>query len=145
MKWIRVDPDPQPCQNLSEMREVSIFFFCNCSTMYSNHTSYQPKNVNSTIFFLQIFQTISYKTFAQKKQHEPLSLGVSGRAGSRQIFYRLRLLTFFQAASAPDFFPKRLRLLVFFQAAPAPRSQKHQAPAPDYWLSLEKYSFPRNQ
>ena len=60
---------------------------------------------------------------------------------------------FFQAApaSAPDFFPNRL--LVFFQAAPAPRSQKHPgakntqlqpapAPAPDYWLSLPKYSFP---
>ena len=32
---------------------------------------------------------------------------------------------------------------LFVQAAPAPvpRSQKH--PAPDYWLSLAKYSFPR--
>ena len=55
----------------------------------------------------------------------------------------------FLSAPAPDFFPKRLRLrlLVFFQAAPsppAPRSQKHPAPAPDYWFSLSKYSFPTN-
>ena len=59
----------------------------------------------------------------------------------------------FLAASAPDFFFKRLRLLIFsqtapatgffYRAAPAPRSQKKTAIAPDYWLSLAIYSFPR--
>ena len=50
--------------------------------------------------------------------------------GSRQIFSGSGYWLFFQAAPAPDFFPKRLRLrlLFFFQAAPALRSQKHPAP-----------------
>ena len=47
---------------------------------------------------------------------------------------------FVQVVPDPDFFPKRLRLLFFFQTVPAPRSL---APAPDYWLSLAKYAFPR--
>ena len=84
-----------------------------------------------------------------KKQIRHFKAWFSGRAGEPANFFpvpapdfffkrlRLRLLIFF---------PKRLRLwlLVFFQAAPAPapRSQKHPAPAPDYWLSLPKYSFP---
>ena len=43
---------------------------------------------------------------------------------------------FFQAAPAPDCFPKRLRLrlLFFFQAAPAPRSQKQPAPTGSWLL-----------
>ena len=69
----------------------------------------------------------------------------------------------FLTAPAPDFFFKRLRLRLqlrlliffpsgsgswyFFWVAPAqalaPRNQKKTAPAPDYWLSLTKYSFPR--
>ena len=63
------------------------------------------------------------------------------------IFFRAGEPANFCRVPAPDFFFKRLglRLMVFFfQAAPAPRSQKHPAPAqaPDYWLSLPKYSFP---
>ena len=56
----------------------------------------------------------------------------------------------FLAAPAPDFFPKRLplRLLFFFkllrlQGAKNTRVRPAQAPAPDYWLSLAKYHFPR--
>ena len=53
----------------------------------------------------------------------------------------------FLAAPAPDFFPKRLRLLVFFFERLLLRLRlqwaKKTAPAPDYWLSLAKYSFPR--
>ena len=77
--------------------------------------------------------------------HANLKHAFSPGLGSRLIFQRLRLQTFFQAAPALDFFPKRLRLLVFFsREAPgsAPRGKK-PAPAPDYWLSLTKYSFPR--
>ena len=61
----------------------------------------------------------------------------------------------FLAAPAPNFFFKRLRLLIFPQAAPAPgifferldsgsKGLKNPAPAPDYWLSLAKYSIPAN-
>ena len=55
---------------------------------------------------------------------------------------------FFKAAPAPDFFPKRLRLrlLVFFfkrlRLQGAKNTRLRPAPAPDYWLSLPKYSFP---
>ena len=70
------------------------------------------------------------------------------RAGDPANFLAAPAPAFFQAAPAQapasDFFPKRLRLLVFFfRAAPAPRGPKKPAPAPDYWLSLGKYSFPR--
>ena len=64
----------------------------------------------------------------------------------------------FLAALAPDFFFKRLRLWllilsqaapapgIFFPAAlaPAPRGKK-TAPAPVYWLSFAKYSFPHKR
>ena len=53
--------------------------------------------------------------------------------GAGKFFSGSGSCLFFQAAPAPDFFPKRLwlRLLVFFfRAAPAPRGQKHPAPAP---------------
>ena len=47
------------------------------------------------------------------------------------------MTSFFPAAPAPapDFFPKQLRLLVFFSGNSCSGS------APDYWLSLAKYSF----
>jgi len=45
---------------------------------------------------------------------------------------------FFQASLASDFFLKQLRLPL--QEAKNTRLQL--APAPDYWLSLAKYSFP---
>ena len=54
---------------------------------------------------------------------------------------------FFQAAPAPDFFSQAALAL-----APAPcifferlrlQGAKKPALAPDYWLSLTKYSFPR--
>ena len=48
--------------------------------------------------------------------------------GAGKFFCGSGSWVFFQAAPAPDFFPKRFRLLFFFQAAPAPRSQKHPAP-----------------
>ena len=66
--------------------------------------------------------------------------------GSRQIFFLL--LTFFSNGSgswffsqaapapAPSFFVKRLRL------QGAKNTRLRPAPAPDYWLSLPKYSFP---
>ena len=54
---------------------------------------------------------------------------------------------FLQAAPALDFFPKRLRLLVFFferlRLQGAKNTRLRSAPAPDYWLSLATYSFPR--
>ena len=72
-----------------------------------------------------------YRMKIDKRGMNPYKSGL----GSRQIFFRLRLLTFF-------FKRLRLRILIFFQsgsgsgswfffqAAPAPRSQKHPAPAP---------------
>jgi hypothetical protein len=67
--------------------------------------------------------------------------------GAGKFFIGSGSLHFFQAAPAPDFLSPSgsgSGSWFFFQAAPAPapRSQKHPAPAPDYWLSLPKYSFP---
>ena len=47
---------------------------------------------------------------------------------SRQIFLRLRLSTFFQAAPAPDFFPKRLQLLDFFSSGSRSVSKEPKTP-----------------
>ena len=50
----------------------------------------------------------------------------------------------FFSAPAPDFFFKRLRLLIFFPKRLRLRLLVffQAAPAPDYWSSLPKYSFP---
>ena len=47
-------------------------------------------------------------------------------------------------ALAPDFFFKwlRLRPLILFPIGSSSKGPKKLAPAPDYWLSLAKYSFP---
>ena len=61
----------------------------------------------------------------------------------------------FLAASPLTFFFKRLRLLIFSPSGPGPwyffssgsgsgsKGPKKTAPAPDYWFSSAKYSFPR--
>ena len=64
--------------------------------------------------------------------------------GSRQIFFRLRILTFFSSGSGSWFFsqaaPAPAPAPGFFQVAPAPapRSQKHPAPTGSgSWLLLK--------
>ena len=61
---------------------------------------------------------------------------------SQVIFKRLRLLTFFLAAPAPDLLPKRLRPPVLFLKQLRLQGEKNMrlltAPALDYWLSLAK-------
>ena len=67
-----------------------------------------------------------YITAINKKQGWGAGKFFSGSGFGFFFFKRLRLRIFFS---------KRLRLL-FFRGA--------SAPAHDYWLSLAKYSFPRN-
>ena len=52
------------------------------------------------------------------------------------------MITFFELPDQKTYVLTRAGEPANFLAAPAPRSQKHPAPAPDYWLSLPKYSFP---
>ena len=66
------------------------------------------------------------------------------RAGEPANFLAVPAPDFFQEAPAPDFFPERLR--VFFSSGIGSKGpKKNPAPAPDYWLSLAKYSFPRTR
>ena len=46
-------------------------------------------------------------------------------------------------ASAPDFSQAAPAPGIFFRAVLAPRGQKNPAPAPENWLSLAKFCFPR--
>ena len=54
---------------------------------------------------------------------------------------------FFQAATTPDFFLQADPApVIFFSSGSGSKGfgpKKKPAPAHDYWLSLEKYSFPR--
>ena len=66
-----------------------------------------------------------------------LKISISTRAGEPENFSPPPAPDFFsQAAPAPGFFFKRLRL------KGAKNTRLRPAPAPDYWLSLPKYSFP---
>ena len=123
---------------------------------------------NQYIFFILRGEIIKYQTVDTvlnlrqepgKNIHPRLEIellapdtSAASRAGEPANFF---------PAPAPDFFFKRLRLLIFFpsgsgsgpwfvfqaarlrlQGAKNTLLRPAPAPAPDYWLSLPKYSFP---
>ena len=152
--FFRFFPTSEPVTILlSENYLVKIWLFQNSQLNYNFFRTHGQfiifiiwlPDLNHLQIFLQLLWW-NYHFFRNTLSHYCFSRTLPTRAGEPVNFL---------AAPAPDFFFKRLRLLIFspsgfsswfffkrLRLQGAKNTWLRPAPAPDYWLSLPKYSFP---